>query len=228
MEISIGQRGQYWDSQAVAQFAIWRQLDDSPMRDFALRWLEDRLEKLTAGRAMAGYHRSVERKIQEVDPNLRLRWEFDAPEDPNGMYAVDRYVPEYGYHFTIFFWSHTLGEGGAMRQVLTEGDMQRPEFHKAKKLVQELALERNSKMRTEMALHAVDMLTDKQCREFVEVERALRSGEKIRSYGRDAEILNRMYENTKRMAVLGVAPPHAVAINPGHNPIGFGAKRERS
>lgn len=234
MAIDIETRyGRYWDSLSVAQHAIWRGLDDGPMKSAALYWLYDRLAKLEAGVELARSHRSVERRFQEVDHNLRLRWEFDHPDHCDdtpiyGMYAVDRFVPEYGYHFTLFFWSHTLGMGDALRQILIESDMQRPEYMKTKKLVQELALERGRKKRVELALQAVDQLTNAQCKQFIEVEKALRSGEKIRSYGKDAEILNRMYDKHKKDVAMGTAvdiPGSQAALNPGMNPTGAGYER---
>jgi hypothetical protein len=217
--------GQYWDMTAVSQANILHQLDDVPMRTWGLYWLHDRLAKLSAGRIIAKSHVHVERKLQEVDRDLKLRWEFDHPdgtlEHPISMFAIDRYVRELGYHWTIFFWSHTLGEGIALREILKESDMQRPEYHREKKVAQELTLERNKKIRDEMALAAIDQLSDKQCQNFVAVETALRTGEKIHVRGKDAELLNRMYENTKKLEALGFPgiPGRAAAINPGMDPV---------
>jgi hypothetical protein len=219
--------GRYWDMQAVSQANILNRLDDSPMKSWGTYWLIDRLSKLAAGRIIATRdHRSVEKRIQEVDPNLRLRWEFDHPEsrDDNpiyGMYAVDRFIPELGYHWTLCYWSHRLGDGVTLSQILREGDMQRPEYHRGKKATQELALETQKKRRAEMALEAIDQLSDKQLKNMIEVETALRTGEKIHVRGKDAEMLNRMYENTKKLDAMGFPgiPGSENAINPGMDPI---------
>lgn len=184
--------GQYWDQQAVAQFAILHKLDDTPMKRFAELWLVDHLAALTAGRVQASKHRTVERRIQEVDPHLYLRYDFDQQ-----MYAVDKFVPEWGYYFTLFYWSHTLGDGSALRQILKESDMQRPEYLTEKKLAADLTRERMDKLRTEMALAPIDAMSTSQLQKFYEVERAMQTGEKIFSTGKDADILNRLYEHTR-------------------------------
>lgn len=217
--------GAYWDMQAVSQANILHRLDDSPAKSWGLAWLVDRLGKLTAGRVWARDYQHIERKLKEVDPNLCIRWEFNHPDSTEehpiyGMPAIDRFVPELGYYWTICYWSHRFGEGQALRQVLIEGDMQRPDYLKNKKLAVELAKEYQAKRRIEMAGEAIEQLTLKRAQEFIAVEHALQTGEKINSYGTDAAMLNRMYENTKRMRAMGVPelPGENMAINPGMKP----------
>lgn len=200
-EAGLNTYGQYLDMQAVSQYNIQSRLKDDPAAAFrGERWLGDRLAKLRAGREAVKLmgHEFVERKFREVDDNLRLRFEFDHP-DPSQppMYAIDRYVRELGYNWTLCYWSHSLGEGLALRNIMLESDMQRPEYHREKKLSQELILQQQKKKRDEIALAAWDQLSRKQAEEFLQVQMALRSGEKIVSVGRDAEILNRWAADTK-------------------------------
>lgn len=197
--MSIDTYSQYWDMQAVSQVNIRERL--TPEENYrGDRWLGDRLAKLRAGReAVKLYgHTFVERKIQEVDPALRLRYEYDHP-DPSQppMYAIDRYVRDLGYNWTLCYWSHSLGEGLALRNIMLESDTQRPEFYREKKLSQELILQQQAKMRDQIAKAAWDQLTKKQAEEFIKVQIALRTGEKINATGEDAKILNRMYAQTK-------------------------------
>lgn len=191
--------GHYWDMQAVSQVGIRDRLqpDEQQRGD---DWLNDRLAKLRSGRLMVKNmgHTFVERKIREVDDTLRLRYEFDHPDaNQPSMYAIDRYVRELGYNWTLCYWSHSLGEGLALRNVMLESDMQRPEYLREKKLSQELILEQQKKLRDNIALAAWDQLSKRQAEEFIQVQMALRTGEKIRSFGKDAEVLNRMYNDTK-------------------------------
>lgn len=217
--------GQYWDMQAVSQANIMSRLEPGPARSWATRWLADRLAKLTAGRAWALNYPSIEQKLWEVDPDLRLRWEFDHPDSNDdkhvSMPAIDRYVRELGYYWTICYWSHPFGEGSQIREILRESDMQRPNYHRDKTLTAELTRERWSKVRAEMALEAIDKLSTKQCKEFVAVETAMRNGEKIQLRGKDAEMVQKMYENTKKMDAMGMPgiPGEEYAINPQHNPM---------
>jgi hypothetical protein len=200
VEINAGTFGQYWDAQAVAQFNILSYFPPAELTH--AEWvLTERLAQLEAGRVAAKNHPHIEKKLQELDPCLRLRWEFEHP-DGGGMWAIDRYVKEYKYHFCLFYWSHTLGEGGAIKAILADSDMQRPDYMKNKKKYQEYALLRNDKLRSEIALAAIDGMSRKQLTQMIEVESALASGEKIRSYGRDAEILNKMHANTKKLDAL--------------------------
>lgn len=190
--------GHYWDMQAISQANIRPQLtaEENERGD---KWLGDRLAKLRAGRAAVSLygHTFVEKKIKEVDDNLYLRYEFDHPDPAQPpMYAIDRYVRELGYYWTLCYWSHSLGEGLALRTIMLESDMQRPEYHREKKLSQELILQQQKKKRDEIALAAWDQLSKKQAEEFIQVQMALRSGEKIVSVGKDAEILNRMHAAT--------------------------------
>lgn len=237
MDIST-RYGQYWDQQAVAQYSILNRLNDVPMLTFAEWWLMDRLAALQSGRIAARDHTSVERKICEVDSDLRLRYDFE-----HAMFAVDKFVREWGYYFTLFFWSHRLGDGTALREILRESDMQRPEYMRDKKIAQELVLQRNAKLRTEMALAAVDQLSEASIRNFIAVERAMQVGEKVDVRGQDAEIMNRMYEATKRrdaeaakmeadmraqgQDVVVVPEPTSACINSGMHPFKFQRDKER-
>lgn len=192
--------GQYWDAQAVAQFSILPYFPPSEIT--RAEWvLNNRLAQLTAGRVASAYHRHVESYLQQLDPCLRLRWEFEHP-DGGGMWAIDRYVAQYGYHFCLCYWSHTLGEGGAIRAILEDGDMQRPDYLQRKRKYQEYALLRNDTLRREIALAAVDQMTARQRQQMIDVELALAHGEKVRPYGRDAEICNKMYDNTKKLDAM--------------------------
>jgi len=190
--------GNYWDSQAVAQLNILPLLEHDTK---SIIILQERLAQLQAGRIQARNHLSVEKKLQELDPLLRLRWEFEHP-DGGGMWAIDRFVPLYGYHFCLFYWSHSLGTGQAIKAILEDGDMQRADYLTRKKKYQEYALLRNDKLRQEIALAAVDSMTRAQLEQMRQVETALVTGEKIRPFGRDAEILNKMYANTRKLDAL--------------------------
>lgn len=201
--------GKYWTNNTVTQAEIIPRLDDQAMRTFGEIYLYDQIAKLQVGRIMAKDHPQIERMMWQVDPCLRLRWEFEHPDSNEykqfGMWAIDRFVKELGYFWTIFYWDcKTLEEGTALRQLLWESDMQRPGYHADKKLKHELILKAQEKKRSEIALAAIDELTDAQCKQFVDVETALATGEKIHVRGKDADQLNRMYEETKKRDAMGL------------------------
>lgn len=214
------QHGKYWDLEAVAQHNILHLL---PLQDSAEEgmgqatarlYLETHLELLQTGIVRARDHQFVERKIQEADPNLRLRWDYKQ-----GLFAIDRFAPQLGHHLTIFFWSHTLGEGLAIRAILLASDMQRADtpqaYHKLKQEMVNAALKRKESERAENALAAVDQLSTERIKNFLAVERALQIGEKIHVSGDDAKWLNRQYERTQAGLIPDVPTQ---AINPGMHP----------
>ncbi len=183
----------------------------------ASRYLGDLLERLDAGIAQVKLmgHSHVERKLKEIDPCLVLRWDF-----AQGLYAIDRYAADLGCHLTIFFWSHTLGEGGAIRAILLASDMQRYDtpqaYHALKQELVDNALRGQEKKRAEAALAAVDSLSDARIRNFLAVERAMQIGEKVHVTGEDAKWLNKSYDLTKRGLIPDVDPRGV--INPGMHP----------
>ncbi len=214
----------YADVRAVAQANIIPHLPLSDSTDegmgqaTARTWLKGYLDLLSGGCAQTRLmgHTHVERKLREIDPLLRLRWDFE--HESGGMYVIDRYAPDMGCYITLFWWSHTLGEGGAIRAILLASDMQRADtpkaYHQLKQSLVDAALKRKDKERAEAALAAVDQLSNARIRNFLAVERAMQIGEKVHVRGEDARWLNKSYELTK----AGMIPDVGGAINPGMHP----------
>lgn len=206
------------DIEAVAQANIIPQLpmfdgDDGMGQATARAYLVDRLERWQSGYTAGKVHRTIIRQLHSVDPLLTLRWDFEQQ-----LYAIDRFAPELGCYLTIFYWSHTLGEGGAIRAILLASDMQRADtpqaYHQCKQELVNAALKRNDKTRAEAALAAVDQLTNDRIRNFLAVERAMQIGEKVDVRGEDARWLNKSYELTR----TGQIPNIGSAINPNMHP----------
>lgn len=218
MSLVTMDRGQYRDVWADTQIKMLSRgaITDSEELMYAVAWLKDYIQTLQTGRIQARDHAQVERRIRQVDDTLRLRWDFEQ-----GMYAIDRYCPDLGCMLTLFYWSHTLGEGGAIANILRESDMQAwsspQDYHNHKRTLQQHALELQDKKRTEIALAAVDSLTTARIRNFIAVERAMQIGEKVDVRGEDAKFLQKQYDRT-RTGQIPTLPGEQMCINPHMNP----------
>lgn len=208
------------DIAAVAQANILPQLPLSDTTEgmgqaTAEAWLVDHLARWESGYIQGSCHRSIVQLLKSVDPLLTLRWDFDEQK-----YSIDRYAPELGCYLTIFYWSHTLGEGGAIRAILLASDMQRydtpQDYHSLKQELVDAALKRQDKARAEAALAAVDQLTDARIRNFMAVERAMQIGEKVNVTGEDARWLNKSYDLTQRGLIPEIDP--RACVNPSMHP----------
>lgn len=203
-----------------------------PDRARAERDLADRVEKVAAGlQRQVTLPPGVVRELELLDPRLRLRWDFDAE-----AWAVDRAIFEYQWWQPITFWTPDksfFGHDGLI-ECLRRHDMQRfqdpKEYLRMKREAARKVREANAKAANDRIVGVIDGMTDKQVEQFMAVERALITGEKIRSTGPDAEFLNAAYEATqaerKMAADAGVELRDNVCINPGMKP-GSGYTRDR-
>lgn len=96
---------------------------------------------------------------------------------------------------------------------LREHDMQRPGYFIEK--AQKAAAVRfaNEKLGTERVLAAVNSLSNKQVREFIEVEKAIQTGETVTMHGPCKAMFDRLTDAGKK------APPGPTSINPGQHPL---------
>jgi hypothetical protein len=194
------------------------------------RWLHDRLRNNRKEQVYWGIYGInapgdwIQARLQTLDPYLRLRWDADRR-----CYVLERILTDMRCWVTLTDWIHSDGTArrigtfqiNEMIQMLHEGDMRRfssPEkylqYKREKAEFRRQQLERESDDRVRAA---VDSLTDRQINNFVNVEKAIAGGEKIRAYGKDAEYLNRIWDNQKRGYIADIPSSHD-ALNPGAQP----------
>lgn len=163
----------------------------------------------------------VRKRLREIDPALQLRWDFNEQ-----CYLVERLVREQRAYVTVCMWRENdqakqLDE--TLFTALQEADTWRfptPQAYlEYKRDLSQRKREENEKKSTEKILAAVDSLSSKQITEFIEVERAIQSGETITAHGSDLNSLERMHEAGQKARAQGIqAPSGRLAINPGMHP----------
>lgn len=165
-------------------------------------------------------------RIQKFDPELRLRWDYPAE-----CYCVDKWVPQIEVWVVLMLWRYAdthlarpLGEEGLREliAVLHNGDMQRwpsPEAYLKFRREQSAAIRKsNENDATEQVLAAVDNLSKKQIAEFIAVETAFKTGEKVISHGKQETWLEKLRRRTRQREAAGDVVDNHVAINPGQSP----------
>ena len=160
-------------------------------------------------------------RLKEIDPLLQLRWDFNE-----ACYVVERYVREQRAYVLVCVWK----EDGEARHLdenlfttLKEADtwqFRTPlEYLEHKRELSRKKREENQAAAREKILAAVDTLSSRQITEFIEVERAIHTGETITAHGSDLKTLERMQEGQRKAQAEGQRISHGrMAINPGMHP----------
>lgn len=179
------------------------------------RQIQERKEQLAAGLAdptAAAWTRTLR---QEIDPLLRMRFDFKSG------YVLDRWVKEWSY------WA-TVGVLGFQKirldlcDYLRSRDMQRIGAERYLRLKREEAAKvcaANEKAATLKVEAAVDSLSEKRIQNFIAVERARHTGETLVHHGPDLKFVEHVEELQKS---AGYRPPPEDmgehCANPGMNP----------
>jgi hypothetical protein len=199
-----------------------------------------RAERIRSG-AFCGAGTEWEKRFQRIDRELRLRWAF--PEGPGEIvyhdrvargvphpaahWVVDRWVEQWQAWAPVLFICDTSVEPPAPLHInsawwlmLKAADMQAAD--NAKRILDEkraAAAARRAEIRKEndeKVRAAVDSLSSRQIKQFVEVEQAIQSGEKIEAHGSDERFLDHVWNNQKQGKIANV--PTGRSINPGMHP----------
>lgn len=155
--------------------------------------------KVDAGifKAQSELPAAIHDNLRDIDPMTRLRWDYDAE-----AWAVDRAIEQYGAWFPVFFWVGPWYGDEGMFTAMRKGDMQKfkdpAEYLRQKREEAKKKREENDKAQTDKMRGIIDGLSDRQVDQFIKVEQALASGEKIHVRGDDAVTLQYMYEQTKK------------------------------
>jgi hypothetical protein len=154
---------------------------------------------------------------RRVDTNCRVR------RDPVHGWMLDRWIDDLDCWHPVGY----IGAGGRLEDgnvvedkvrsdlisFLREHDMQRPGYLEEKAAKAEAIRLENERKATEKVLLAVDSLSDKRLREFVEVEKAIQTGDTVTMHGETFRQFEAMTEAGKK------APPGPESINPGLHPL---------
>lgn len=130
----------------------------------------------------------------EVDNCLRMRWDFQ-----NG-WVIDRWIQQYGcWHPIGVLGFHYIRPD--LCEYLKSRDLQRigPErYLSEKRAAAERVRECNDQRSTDRVLAAVDSLSERRVHEFIEVERAMQTGDVIVAHGATEKMLDTMTAASKR------------------------------
>ena len=157
------------------------------------------------------------RALREIDPLLRWRWNRQRY-----CWTVDRLNRTDRCWTTVLDW-RTFDEGPLhlsprLLTMLREGDMQRetPEVRLARKRAEAAEIRRrNEEVHNDRVRTAVDSLSTERIRKFLEVERAMATGETIIAHAGDLAYIERqrealreaLYNDELSLARRGELPP---------------------
>ena len=192
--------------------------------------IEVRKAVIVSGLAHPVAERWTKKLQKEVEPLLRMRF------DPNLGFVIDRWVDSEGW------WQKIPGvigfqepRPGLCERMRNQYDMWKkasPEDNekairnearhpilREKDEASEKIIKANDDKATDNVLAAVDSLSAKQRTEFIAVERARHTGEKIVHHGPDLKFMERLEEKEKSGTAEPVSPDMGPDCgNPGMNP----------
>jgi hypothetical protein len=179
------------------------------------RAIRDRRAYIEGGLSSPFARRWTERLQRELDNRLRLRWDFK-----NG-WTLDRFAQGMWQVAGVFGFNYIRP---FLIDYLRERDMQRwesPEAYMKHKREQALKIRMaNEYANTQKLLGVIDKMSDKQVKEFITVEKAMQTGERITLHGASHRMITRMAKASKNSP----APPTR-SINPGGHPFRLVRKR---
>jgi hypothetical protein len=120
------------------------------------------------------------------------------------MWAIDRANPfEHCWQFICWWPPDQIEE---LPAAFAEGDLQRfespAEYLRYKRAKAAKIRDENERKATEQLLAVIADMPLKKLQQIRDVETAMITGEKIRAYGNDADILNRINDNNRRGLVV--------------------------
>jgi hypothetical protein len=198
------------------------------------RQLEERVHILQAGLGSPTQIYWTLKVQKEVDEFCRVR------HDPEYGWMLDRWVTELGCWHPVGY----IGAGGRAVRVEVDGrektiveddkvrpdlvaylksrDMQRPGYVEEKMAVQEAKRLENERLANEKIGAVIDGMSDRRVKEFVEVEQAMQTGDRITLRGASRTMWNKMERGQLKYAKEhGELPPVSKAdqaMNPGQHP----------
>jgi hypothetical protein len=210
-----------YDNETLQMMQIADKIEPANRSRFE-RQIEERKAMIRAG---LNRHPHIDEKIKEFCPELRTRYDFER-----GKLVIEHFHPQTSWQM--------IGGGewpedekgnplsaGEVIEKLKAGDMQRighVEYLKQKKDAAEKIQKRNDAANTEKVAAAVDSLSTKQVRQFIDVQNAIRTGETVVPLGDDAKFLDKAHVASKKHGKptkKAVRNDQRAAMNPGQHPL---------
>lgn len=164
------------------------------------RFIMERLNAFRSGTSFAP--RWLQKGLKAIDPLLQARWDFEKQH-----FIIERFSRADHAWVQVLDWPHQLTE--EIFAVLRAADTWRfetPEAYLAYKRAQSATVrEANRKKGDNAILEAVDGLTRARAENFMEVEKALATGETVIFSGESEKTMDRMHEGAKKAAAAGEA-----------------------
>jgi len=181
------------------------------------RQLEDRKAQLASGLGSPLQIMWTLEVQRRVDSNCRVR------HDPIHGWMLDRWIEDLDCWHAIGY----IGTGGRLEDgnvmddtvrpdlisFLHLHDMQRPGYFVEKAAKSAAVRLANEKAATTKVLMAVDSMTDKRLKEFLQVEKAIQTGETVTMHGETLRQFEKMTEAGRQ------APEGPHSANPGVHPL---------
>jgi hypothetical protein len=211
----------YYDDQAMAVMIGLPQLHPSEQ----LPYVEYAKERIAAFHGGAHRFPALTYRFRSELNDEFLLVRHDLEYD---CISIDRYIPQFGCYFKLANLLDEQGRGRRLQfaeeqwliDMLRAGDMRKttPKELLAKKH-EASAKQRdvNKKRGEEEVKAAVDSLSSKSIKQFVDVHRAIHTGERIVSHGADVKSLEVMAEAGKTAPMV----PTGKALNPGMHPLTY-------
>lgn len=220
---------EWWDEEIAVlsdmlEKGMWAPHEVSLIR----RQIEDRRDAICAGLGSATQIAWTLRIQVELDPDCRVR------RDPIHGWMLDRFVDSLGCWHPVGY----VGTGGRLEPVsiITPGnpethrvvddvvrpdlipwlksrDMQRPGYLEEKAAKATAIREANEEVATNKVLAAVDSLSDSAVKNFIEVEKAIQTGDTVVMRGETRDMFDRLTEAGKK------APEGPESSSPGLHPL---------
>lgn len=211
--------GNYYDDEAMAVAKGLPDLHPSDQVE-AVKYAKWRKELFIAGRAMAPDFWN--RALQAYDPTLQMRFSLE-----HGCFVVDRWVENDECWYPILYWRDGDGTPHGTSEtlipmalnILARNNLQaryrdEKQYLALKREKAEENKKRHSDARTEAMLEAVDSLSSKSIKTFIDAHRAIHTGEKIVAHGQDEKFL-------EHAAKVGGNVPVNKEMNPGMHPLRY-------
>lgn len=181
------------------------------------RQIEDRKAQILSGLGSAHQIYWTLKVQTELDDRCRVR------HDPVHGWMLDRWIDEPECWHPVGY----IGTGGHLQdgivvddkvrpdliQYLCAHDMQRPGYFVEKAAKSAAIRLANETANTDRVLMAVDSLSTKRLNEFINVEKAIQTGDTVTMHGATMKIFERMTEAGKK------APEGPQSSNPGMHPL---------
>jgi hypothetical protein len=162
------------------------------------RGIRERVAMFEAGRLQPP--RWFIKRLKEEDDQLDCRWDYQ-----NQQWLIERFSRKDRAWVTVLPWKDHLDIQIFMelRKMDTWRYSTIEDYMRHKRAESAAIRERNRKRGDEKVLAAVDSLTKKRVEEFIEVERALHTGETVYLAGESEKSAERMYKGSQRAAQEG-------------------------